>query len=114
MAAEEYFVFPRYIDIVIPERSGKAGIHNQDRAYGFSDLQLHIIARAKGAPRNDGERAKPGPSMTSFHIFCDLEMGRRDRLRLDQRAVIGSQTPSTPIGLYTDCRRRGTVAFTAS
>jgi hypothetical protein len=37
--------------------ANEPGIHNHDREYGFSDVQLHIKARAKeGASRNDGGR----------------------------------------------------------
>jgi hypothetical protein len=30
------------------------GIHNHDREYGFSDVQLHIVVRCFASPRNDG------------------------------------------------------------
>ena len=33
-----------------PESTPETWLHNHDRGYGFSDVQLHVIARAAHAP----------------------------------------------------------------
>src|SRR5437762_2549382 len=59
----------------------RPGIHTPDRGYGFSDVQLHIIARDLVAPRNDeGER-----TIGSLHLRAVAFWRTCRRLRVRPR-----------------------------
>ena len=75
-------------------RRAEPGIHTSDLEYGFSDVQLHIIARDFVAPRNDGSGSHLGFLLNRRDTRETASLTCLKHLQLGN-AIVGAAQPST-------------------